>query len=192
MVRRRPAETLDEAAWVEAALELLLEVSIEKVGVEPLAKKLGVTKGSFYWHFKDRAALHDAMLRTWKQRATLAIIQRVEQSESSPLERLKQMVDLPYRSKTNNAARIELAIRAWARKDERAANAVAEVDEQRLTFFVGLLKSIGYDDLEASARAYLIYSYNFASSLIVTSDSPANKRLLASRRERASHILIGL
>lgn len=193
MAGKQPAvETLDEAAWVEAALELLSEESIEKVGVEPLAKKLGVTKGSFYWHFKDRSALHDAMLRTWKRRATLAIIQRVEHSGASPAERLRQMIDLPYHSpKSYSAARVELAIRAWARRDKSAANAVAEVDEQRLTFLASLLKRIGFDDLDASVRAYLIYSYNIAESLIVTSHTVGNQRLLAARRDRARDILIG-
>ena len=54
---RQVATTLDSAAWVEAAFDALAEGGIEAVRIDPLAKQLGVTRGSFYWHFTDRAAL---------------------------------------------------------------------------------------------------------------------------------------
>ena len=190
--KQQSADPLDENAWVEAALVLLAEGSIHKVGVEPLAKQLGVTKGSFYWHFKDRAALHDGMLRAWKRRATLAIIERLEHGAVSTVDRLQQMIDLPYHSpKSFAAARVELAIRAWARSDKRAANAVAEVDEQRLTYLTGLFRRIGYDELDASVRAYLVYSYMISESLIVTGSTQNNQKMLDARRARAREILIG-
>ena len=190
--KQQVSDSLDEEAWVEAALALLADGSIHKVGVEPLAKLLGVTKGSFYWHFKDRSALHDAMLRTWKRRATIAIIERIEHSASSSIDRLRQMIDLPYNSpKSFAAAKVELAIRAWARSDQRAADAVSEVDEQRLIYLTSLFKRIGCDDLDASVRAYLIYSYNISESLIVTSQTQGNQEMLDARRARAREILIG-
>src|SRR5882762_3011292 len=96
MATRGAGEVLDESAWIQAAFDLLVSGSIDSVGVEPLAKQLGVTKGSFYWHFKDRAALLAALLRTWKQRATLSIIERLEHSHISPIERLKHLISLPY------------------------------------------------------------------------------------------------
>ena len=55
------SEYLDEETWIEGALDLLVSGSIDTVRIEPLAKKLGVTKGSFYWHFTDRAALLEAL-----------------------------------------------------------------------------------------------------------------------------------
>src|SRR5690348_17786797 len=67
MAKRR-TEYLDESSWVDEAFEVLSDKGVDDVGIESLAKRLGVTKGSFYWHFKDRAALLTAVLRRWQQR----------------------------------------------------------------------------------------------------------------------------
>ena len=56
--------------WVEAAFDAMAEGGIDAVRIEPLAKQLGVTRGSFYWHFADRDRLYLAMLRKWRERAT--------------------------------------------------------------------------------------------------------------------------
>ena len=69
------------ASWITAALEVLASEGIGRVRVEPLAKKLGVTKGSFYWHFDDRPALHAAMLAQWQETQTLGIIAMVEAAQ---------------------------------------------------------------------------------------------------------------
>src|SRR6187455_2093287 len=67
------ATRLDAAAWVVAAFDALADGGIDAVRVEPLAKALGITKGSFYWHFADRRALLDAMLTAWADGRTAAI-----------------------------------------------------------------------------------------------------------------------
>ncbi|CAG0952441.1 partial Tetracycline repressor protein class A from transposon 1721, partial [Rhodocyclaceae bacterium] len=59
-------QQLDRAAWTRAALDILAEKGLDGIRVEVLAKRLKVTKGSFYWHFKDRRDLLDAVLETWK------------------------------------------------------------------------------------------------------------------------------
>lgn len=170
--RRGRTTFLDEAAWIEAALEILIISSIDAVGVEPLAKQLGVTKGSFYWHFKDRPALLRAILRTWRQRATMAIIERLEHSEKAPIDRLRHLMELPYSSpRARQAAQIDLAIRAWARRDELAAAAVQEVDRQRLSYIASQLRMLGFKEDEADVRAYLMYASQFAESLFATGES---------------------
>ena len=69
---------------MDAAFDALANGGIDAVRVDPLAKKLGVTRGSFYWHFKDRAALHTAMLKDWRKRATYQLGSRIESRASSP------------------------------------------------------------------------------------------------------------
>src|SRR3954453_20888760 len=77
--RKAGAETkAGRQDWIAAALGLLGRGGIDAGRVEPLAEKLGVTKGSFYWHFKDRDALHLAMLETWRAETTANVIARVE------------------------------------------------------------------------------------------------------------------
>jgi AcrR family transcriptional regulator len=188
MAGKKSEDYIDETAWIDAALELLSGCNIDEISIEPLAKRLGVTKGSFYWHFKDRAALFDAVLRTWKQRATLAIIERMEASPSTPAQRIKQLIDGGYPAAKGKAgAQAEMAIRAWARRDENAAAAVAEVDQQRLAYVQALYKRIGLDDADAAARAYLMYAYNFAESAMNTIENTKDAK---ARRQLVQDVLL--
>jgi AcrR family transcriptional regulator len=160
--RRKPArgkagaETrAGESDWIRAGLSLLGRAGIEAVRVEPLAERLGVTKGSFYWHFKDRDALHAAMLETWRVDTTRNAIERVETESVSKADRLTRLIGLA----ANNAwiARLEIAIRAWAKTDERAARAVAQIDRQRMDYIASLLRDLGIEPRTARLRARLLY-----------------------------------
>ena len=182
-------ERLDRGDWIEAAIDLLVSGSIDAVRVEPLAKLLGVTKGSFYWHFKDRAALLEALLQSWRQTATVGVIDRLEQSGKSTEEQLRQLIELPYTNpKSKRAGQIELAIRGWARRDDTAAAAVAEVDELRLKYTASLFQNKGLSKEEAHARAYLAYSYNLAETLVRGGETSEQRK---KRRSRCSKLLQG-
>jgi AcrR family transcriptional regulator len=166
----RETQRLDAKAWTDAGLSVLAETGIDAVRVEPLARLLAVTKGSFYWHFKDRADLLAAMLVSWRRQATLKIIERIERSQRAPLEKLRQLIDLPVLAKTSGrGASLELAIRLWAKSDASAAEAIAEIDQQRLTHIAGLLKAAGVrNDAEAEGRAFLYYAYMLAEAFVTT------------------------
>ena len=109
--------------WIMAALTLLGRAGIDAVRVEPLAEKLGVTKGSFYWHFKDRDALHAAMLEAWQAGTTQNVIDRVEKESASRDGRLSQLIAIALEHSW--AARLETGVRAWAKHDARPRNAPA-------------------------------------------------------------------
>lgn len=166
--------TLDAAAWVEAAFDALAEGGIDAVRVDPLAKRLGVTRGSFYWHFKDRDALHQAMLRSWRERANYTVFDRVERSSEPARARLERLLALPYSSpRSARMAAIELAIRLWARRDKQAAKAVRHIDRVRLEYFSKLLQEHGLAQQEARRRAFLFYAALMAEAFIVTDDRAA-------------------
>ncbi len=166
-----PVTTLDAPAWVEAAFDLLAEGGIDAVRVDPLAKRLGVTRGSFYWHFKDREALHKAMLKQWRKAATYQVGDRIDHITSDARERLKRNLRLPHSStKAERAAAIEMAIRFWARRDEEAAHAVKLIDHQRLGYYARLFAELGQDEHEARKHAYLFYATLMAQAIIVTDE----------------------
>jgi len=166
---RAQAPTLDAAAWVDAALDLLAEGGVDAVRIDPLAKRLGVTRGSFYWHFKDRQALHDAMLKEWRKRASYRIGARIESRAATPAERLRQTLALPHASpRSKRAAAIELAIRLWARRDAAAAKAVAHIDDVRLTYYATLFSEMGVPAAEARRRAFMLYAALMGQAYIVT------------------------
>ena len=156
---------LDAAAWIAAALDVLADGGIDAVRVEPLAKTLGVTKGSFYWHFADRRALLDAMLRTWMEGRVAAIRQQAAE-RGAPAIVLRALADLYTRRANIRGLTIELAIRSFARTDDGAAEAVRSVDQERLRHVTGLFAGLGWTRPDAQARAVLFYSYLFGQSLL--------------------------
>jgi len=168
--RRNPDERLDAEAWVDAALTELGAAGIDGVRVEVLSKRLSVTKGSFYWHFKDRDALLVAMLNLWRRRATLALIERLESGHASAEERLRRLLKLPLLGQRSaSAADLELSIRLWGRRDERAQAALVEVDELRLRYIGRLLQELGLSQDEAAARATLSYCYMRVAPTLIPS-----------------------
>ncbi len=161
-------------------MEVLATQGIDAVRVEPLAKRLSVTKGSFYAHFRDRDALVEAMLAAWRQRATLQVIERIENSREPAAERLHQLLDIAFRPRAGKAADIELSIRLWGRVDPRARAALEEVDALRLRYIARLYEDIGVAPEQSRARAVLAYSYlRVASTLIEKGDETLRAQCIA-------------
>ena len=156
---------LDAAAWVAAALDVLATDGIDAVRVEPLAKALSVTKGSFYWHFADRRALIDAMLVHWAQGRIVAIREQAP-DDGDPAVSLRRLADLYTKRGNARGLAIELAIRALAHNDQDAARAVQVVDAERLQLVAALFEKIGWPPHEASARAVMVYAFLFGQSLL--------------------------
>ena len=178
-----PATPLDAAAWVEAAFDLLAEGGVDAVRVDPLAKRLGVTRGSFYWHFKDREALHKAMLKQWRKVATYQVGDRIEREVPDAGERLRRTLALPYSgAKAKRAAAIEMAIRFWARRDEEAAQAVQLIDHQRLLYYASLFAERGHAPDDARKRAYLFYAALMSEAIILTDEQTDIRQELANLR----------
>lgn len=189
--RRRPSKArdtarLDGVAWIEAALQVLAARGIDGVRIEVLSKRLGVTKGSFYWHFKDRDALYDAMLQEWRRVATIAIIQRLEATREPPLERLQRLLRVQFDTRRAQfGADMELSMRLWGRHDRRVAEVLRKIDDLRLRYIEKLLIEIGATRNESKARAVLIYSYMRVSRSLAA--RPADDELIRS----CEHFLIG-
>lgn len=159
--------TLSPGRWVEAATEVLVDQGIDHVRVDLLAKALQVTRGSFYWHFKDREDLLRQVLEAWRQHATLQLTRRLEQASPDPAAQLRDVISLPFRGRSaRRAARIELAIRAWARRDAMARQAVDEADALRIGYIAQVFSALGFGIAEARNRAFLLYSYVVAESLL--------------------------
>jgi AcrR family transcriptional regulator len=163
-IKERPAR-LDADAWIAAAFDALAEGGIDAVRVEPLAKALDITKGSFYWHFADRRALIDAMLASWAS-GRIATIRAQAPDRGVPDEVLLELADLYTHRANLRGLAIELAIRSLARSDGEAAKAVRNVDRERLRQVAQLFVRMGWPPADAQARAILFYSYLFGQSLL--------------------------
>lgn len=165
-------KTQSRDSWLSAAFTALAEGGADQVRVEVLAKRLKVTKGSFYWHFRDRMALMEAMLESWKAGRIEAIKAQTRLDGRSPADRLHDVLSLYGGTANPRGMAIELAVRDWARRDPRAADIVAEVDRERLRCVSDLFAGLGLSDDEAFARAYLFYSFIFGEGLLARSAAP--------------------
>jgi AcrR family transcriptional regulator len=162
--RRTP---LDRHEWIEAAIDILAEQGVQGMRVEVLAKNFGVTKGSFYWHFKDRQDLFSAVLQTWRDGRIRDINKQTVATPGNEHAQLLHLIDVYGATRNRKGISIELAVREWARRDEQAAAVVAEVDAWRLECTRKLFVARGLTDDEAKSRSVLLYAYVFGQSLML-------------------------
>ena len=141
--------------WLRAGLRRLARTGVDGVRVEPLAKELGMTKGSFYWHFADRAELLDAMLAEWAESATAAVIARAEEAGREAQVRLDRLIEM---AADGYDPRLELALRDWGRRDRKVARVLDAIDEQRMGYLRQLLRESGFQAIEVEVRAFLLYA----------------------------------
>jgi len=127
---------LSPEKWLDAGFDALRTSGPAALAAEPLARRLGTTKGSFYWHFKDVPSYHAALLRHWHANALADVMDRLQEKGSAD-------VRLRVFGKTVMADPTERALRLWAQTDAIAAASLAEVDAERLTFVQHLLKEFG-------------------------------------------------
>lgn len=153
--------------WADAALDAIAEGGLDAVAVERLARLLGVTKGSFYWHFPNRGALLQAAVERWERQQTNDVIARaeVEQDGRARIDRLFRGADGSKR-----AGQLYLALAAAA-KDPRVGSVVKRVNDRRIRFMVDCYLSMGLSADESRQRAVLAYSV-YLGTLQLRRDAP--------------------
>jgi AcrR family transcriptional regulator len=147
--RRGAATPLEREDWIRAGLEVMRLKGVESVRVETLAKKLRISKGSFYWHFKDREDLLEAILGSWesKQSDWEAGEGGLVQNAAENWARLLEVIARP------EYGRLDLAIFSWAREDEKVRRRVSEVEKRRIANLAGIFREVGFNSREAEEWA---------------------------------------
>lgn len=153
MDKKSDLSNLSRQDWVDQGLKVLANGGVEKVRIEPLAKLMGVTKGSFYWHFKNREELLDAILHDWIASQTSSIIEHVDKIDGDATTKLLHLFELAI----EDDGQVENALRAWSANDAKIAEALAQVDRRRLDYTRDLFLAVGFDPIEAMVRARMIY-----------------------------------
>ena len=140
-------DQLSATDWLDQGLKTLARSGFTALKAEPLAKAMGVSRGSFYWHFADVGAFHAAILRHWREVAAEQIIADLEAASASD-------VALPLLLRRAFGARLSLekAIRTWATFDPAAGAAVQAIDRRRLGYVEKLLLASGLSPQVAAAR----------------------------------------
>jgi AcrR family transcriptional regulator len=171
---------LSASDWTAAALQALAEGGLAAVAVEPLAARLGATKGSFYWHFTGRDELIEATLAQWERRGTEDVIARAD-AEADVVTRLRELLRLVLGGVERQPALggVELALQATARHP-LVAPVLARVTRRRLAYLAGLFTELGFPPAEASRRGLLAYTAYLGHAQLVHATSellPAGEAL---------------
>jgi len=143
-------EQLNSDDWIKEGLKALAKSGFTALKADPLAKAMGVSRGSFYWHFADLGAFHAAVLKRWREIAAEQIIADVEAAGDEPLEAL-------LRRSFGARLDLERAVRNWAAFDAAAQAAVRAIDRRRIDYIEALLAKRGLAATMAQARAQILY-----------------------------------
>ena len=151
----QPKQRLSREDWIRAALDAIAEGGLAAVAVEPLAARLGVTKGSFYAHFRNRDALIDAALARWREShaASLSELNGID----DPNERLERVLLAAVMFSQSSSPSVHVRLLGEL-QDPRAREAVAAVTQARVKRLTAAYRDLGFDRRRAEVRARLAYA----------------------------------
>jgi AcrR family transcriptional regulator len=145
-------DQLSAKDWLDQGLRTLARSGFTALKAEPLAKAMGVSRGSFYWHFADIGAFRAAILKHWREVAAEQIIANLEAASANDNPLL-----LLLRQAFGAKLALEKAVRTWATVDPAARAAVQAIDRRRLDYVESLLRASGLSPGIARARAQILY-----------------------------------
>jgi len=180
--RRKTTESLTRDDWISGAWDMLGENGLDGVRVEPLARRLGVTKGSFYWHFKDRQQLVEALLDRWFSIWDDQMSPRMEQA-ADPADRVWALFESVVGRVTRGQT---VSLRMLSHSDVDVARRIEERDGQRLSFLMEQLVTIGFSSDEARVRGQ-VYQTIMTGEYLRSGGLPLEERIA---RARSYHLML--
>jgi AcrR family transcriptional regulator len=169
---------LSRDSWLHQALEILRDEGIQGVRIDRVARDLGVTKGSFYWHFKDLHDLRQSVLRYWAERYSDVISENEAYLEGDPAEGLLAAMT---RVREEGLDAMEIPMRSWADHDPTADQTVREVYERRTKFVRSFFTRLGFRGLDAEMRTRSILCFMSWEPSMYVDDSPGRRLKLLKR-----------
>jgi AcrR family transcriptional regulator len=140
--------------WVDEGLRALAGGGPDNIRIETIARDLGVTKGGFYWHFDDRSALLDEVLDAWERFLLDEVIESVERKGGDAQAKLRRL----FAMASDEAVRIDLAVRDWARREQAVAERLRRVDNRRMDYMRSLFGAFCADSDDVEVRCVLAFS----------------------------------
>jgi AcrR family transcriptional regulator len=151
------ASQLDRTAWLKAAANAVADEGINGTRILPLSKRLGVTRGSFYWHYADHADFVRAFIVYWRDQQ-LRAIDNFRSPSPDPIKSYAHLLEVALNDSVPELRRlkVEFALRGYARRDAFAAKAVSEVDRARTDLLLPLVRAIANSDEDARSLSQLL------------------------------------
>ncbi|RCK51254.1 TetR family transcriptional regulator [Thalassospira profundimaris] len=160
--------------WLNAAYDALLESGVDGVKIQPLAKRLDLSRTSFYWFFKDRQELLDALVARWRQKNTGNLITQTESYAETVTEAMLNVFDCWLKPDLFDA-RFEFAIRSWAVQSPDVLTEIQTADQQRLEALKQMFLRFGQNEHLADVRARTIYLVQIGYISMQTQESLADR-----------------
>jgi AcrR family transcriptional regulator len=185
--RKRPApaskatvgrQALSRTDWLAVARTELISGGIGAVKVKQLARRLRVTRGSFYWHFTSHADLLRELLKSW-EKVNTDPFERVLRGEGAQ-DGVRQFVAIIqlWADEKDYSPAFDTAVRDWARTSKEAALAVRRADERRIEVLRQIFLAIGFPEAEALIRARVAYFHQVGYYALQIRDDPDTRRQL--------------
>lgn len=165
-------DRLTKSDWIDHGLRTLAERGPNALKIGAMAEGLNVSRGSFYWHFRDIADFRTQLLEHWKDWTTRRVIRELEADLNEP-DRLKSLLNRAFAGAPQNSRSIralDKAFRAWALDNDGVAVVVASVDADRVAYIARLLAEFGVESEKASHRAAFLYWAYLGQPIAMNSD----------------------
>ncbi len=172
--KRKNSSKGSEELWLQAAYNLLIDSGVESVKVMPLAKELGMSRTSFYWHFEDREQLLDKIIECWEAKNTGNLIAQTNAYAATITEGVFNLFDCWIDNDLFDS-RLDLAIRNWARNDAKLKQRLDEADQKRLCAIKNLFLRFDYSEIQAETRSLTVIYTQVGYISMMVSENPLTR-----------------
>lgn len=175
----KKSQRLNRQDWILAGFRALVAGGVPALRIEAVARSMGATKGSFYWHFSGPEDWRDGMLAYWQDKALLDVVAAVPAAAPAQdqLRVLARIISTIGREAEHGGVWAEPALRAWAQVDAAVAEAVRAVDAARLVFLTQILQGANLPLGKAQTAARLIYSAHIGQQALAAAAQQDSKDL---------------
>ncbi|AHD10781.1 TetR/AcrR family transcriptional regulator [Phaeobacter gallaeciensis] len=144
------------ADWLNVAMDVLITDGVEQVKVLALAERMGVSRSSFYWYFKSRQDLLDALLTSWEQTNTIGMIGQAEAEADTIAAAVLNVFRCTANPQLFNTA-LDFAVRDWARRSGHVRNILDMSDARRIDALTAMFRRYDFAERDAETRAKVLY-----------------------------------
>lgn len=184
----RLRERLSREDWIDGAITFLSTHGVDSLRLDTLAARLGVTKGSFYYHFASRDELIEAVLSRWHSGISSEVTRVVVAREGAPLDRLRKLITMVFADEGEvPGGPFEMTLRGWARRNVRVREIMQHVDASRIAEIQAFYLEAGVSRELATAFAVIHITFITGSGMMLAEAGPEE---IERRRDIALRYLV--
>ncbi|MHC4836457.1 MAG: TetR/AcrR family transcriptional regulator [Planctomycetota bacterium] len=171
--KTQKTDRLTREQWLARSLEILSDGGPGELRIDNITHKMGISKGSFYWHFKNRADYIECLAKYWDHWSNDAVVERVSTMDSDPVSKMKSLIETVIGA---NLGAYDAAVQMLVHKEPQIAPIVIQGFMKRYGFLNSLFKQLGFKGKELESRTRLFVGYFLLDAVLIDQESK-KKRL---------------